>query len=59
MVGNSIQMVCSFPSSSTTNDFDTFVSFLDWMVAGGTISGNQSVASFEQILTNATQIDTG
>ena len=31
----------------------------DWMVAGGTISGNQSVASFEQILTNATQIDTG
>jgi len=31
----------------------------DWMVAGGTISGNQSVASFEQILTNATEIDTG
>jgi len=31
----------------------------DWRVASGTISGNQSVQSFEQILTNATTIDTG
>ena len=35
------------------------MAILDWMVAGGTISGNQSVATFEQILTNATQISTG
>jgi hypothetical protein len=31
----------------------------DWMVAGGSMSGNQSVASFKQILANATAIDTG
>ena len=33
--------------------------WLDWMVAGGSIPGNQSLASFEQILTNATQLSTG
>jgi len=31
----------------------------DWKVASGAISGNQSVATFEQILTNATQISSG
>ena len=42
--------------------FDATMAFFfwtDWMVAGGSISGNQSVAAFEQILTNASEIDTG
>ena len=63
MVENSIPMVCFFFLNHEwiyLFIFDTFPFFwLDWMVADGTISGNQSVATFEQILTNATQIDTG
>jgi len=35
--------------------FDTF----DWMVAGGTVKGTDSVAQFENILGNATTLDTG
>jgi hypothetical protein len=31
----------------------------DWMVAGGSLPGNQSVLSFENILNNATLLDTG
>ena len=33
--------------------------FLDWEVASGSISGNQSLLAFEQILSNATSLDTG
>ena len=36
-----------------------FVFGSDWMVAGGSITGNQSVAEFKQILANATEIPTG
>lgn len=32
---------------------------LDWRVAGGTVPGNVSVATFESILGNATTLDTG
>jgi hypothetical protein len=42
-------------STADGGKFDTN----DWMVAGGSISGNQSVLAFEQILTNATSLDTG
>jgi len=38
-----------------TGQFDTN----DWMVAGGLVSGAQSFQTFQAILTNATQIDTG
>ncbi|KAF8817444.1 hypothetical protein BYT27DRAFT_7126173 [Phlegmacium glaucopus] len=31
----------------------------DWRVAGGTVPGNVSVATFQQILGNATMLDTG
>ena len=48
------------PSSFIYTHYDVPFSFwLDWMVAGGSISGNQSVLAFEQILTNATSLDTG
>ena len=41
-------------------DFLIFFSFLvDWRVADGTVTGNQSVATFQAILTNASTIDTG
>ena len=32
---------------------------LDWRVAGGTIPGNQSISTFDQILSNATTLETG
>jgi hypothetical protein len=35
--------------------FDTF----DWEVAGGTVAGPDSFAAFENILGNATTLDTG
>jgi len=38
-----------------TGQFDTN----DWQVAGGIVSGAQSFQTFQNILTNATQIDTG
>ena len=34
------------------------LTFSVWRVASGSISGNQSVQSFEQILSNATSLDT-
>ena len=37
----------------------TYTSFLDWKVPGGVVTGEQSVQAFEQILGNATEIDTG
>jgi len=41
--------------TSTGAKFDTN----DWRVAGGTVPGNVSVATFESILGNATTLDTG
>ena len=53
--------LCSFIRKTTNERIMTlfFFFWLDWMVAGGSIPGNQSLASFEQILTNATQLSTG
>ena len=52
--------LCSFIRKTTNERIMTlFFFWLDWMVAGGSIQGNQSLASFEQILTNATQLSTG
>jgi hypothetical protein len=54
-------LLFSFSLHTHYDDNDGLFCFVwsDWMVAGGSITGNQSVMAFEQILTNATSLDTG
>ena len=49
----------SSPCLHPTRKHLTYPTRTDWRVPGGTVNGTESFATFEQILTSASQLETG